>query len=254
MKKLIRKLINRFGFDLIKIRFNPKTVGIPVDIDEAAKELIQKVRPFTMTSSERVASLYQSVQYLSKHQIGGDIVECGVWKGGSMMAALTLLVENNDIERNIFLYDTFEGMSAPTEADRSYAGRTAAEMMENSEKSDQGSIWCYSTLEEVEANIRSTGYPMNKVTFVKGKVEDTLPGQLPGKIALLRLDTDFYESTRHELENLYPLLVRGGVLIIDDYGYWEGARKAVDEYLQVNNLKILLNRIDHSGRIAVKLD
>ena len=253
MKKLIRKLINIFGFDLIKIRYNPKAKGVPLDLDEPVKELIQRVRAFTMTSPERIASLHQAIQYLTKNKIEGAIVECGVWKGGSTMSALITLVANNDTTRPVFLFDTFEGMSAPTEADKAYTGQSAAELMQTSDRMDQGSIWCFSTLEEVQENIKSTGYPMEKVQFVKGKVEDSIPGILPGQIALLRLDTDFYESTRHELVHLFPLLVTGGVLIIDDYGHWEGARKAVDEYMENHKIKILLNRIDYTGRIAIKI-
>lgn len=252
MRKLIRGLINKFGFDLIKIRYNPNAKGVPLDLDESVKELIQRVRPFTMTSPERIASLHQAMQYLTKNKIEGAIVECGVWKGGSTMSALITLVKNNDTLRPVFLFDTFEGMSAPTEADKAYTGQSAAELMQTSDRMDQGSIWCFSTLEEVQANIKSTGYPMNQVQFVKGKVEDSIPNTLPGKIALLRLDTDFYESTRHELVHLFPLLVPGGVLIIDDYGHWEGARKAVDEYMENHKIKILLNRIDYTGRIAIK--
>jgi hypothetical protein len=89
--------------------------------------------------------------------------------------------------------------------------------------------------------------------FVKGKVEDTIPASTPDRIAILRLDTDWYASTRHELEHLYPLLAPGGVLIIDDYGHWEGCRQAVDEYFASRNLQVLLNRVDYTGRIAVKL-
>jgi hypothetical protein len=97
-----------------------------------------------------------------------------------------------------------------------------------------------------------TNYPQDKLNYVVGKVEDTIPETLPRKIALLRLDTDWYESTLHELNHLYPLLTEGGVLIIDDYGHWQGAKKAVDEYIEKNKLKILLNRIDYTGRIAIK--
>jgi hypothetical protein len=86
-----------------------------------------------------------------------------------------------------------------------------------------------------------------------GKVEDTIPADIPEKIALLRLDTDWYESTKHELIHLFPRLQKGGVLIIDDYGFWKGARKAVDEYFAENNIQILLNRIDDTGRMAIKL-
>jgi O-methyltransferase len=94
---------------------------------------------------------------------------------------------------------------------------------------------------------------MSHVRLVKGKVEDTVPKNAPEKIALLRLDTDWYESTRRELVHLFPRLVPGGVLIIDDYGHWQGARKAVDEYIAGNQVKILLNRVDYTGRIGVKI-
>jgi hypothetical protein len=105
----------------------------------------------------------------------------------------------------------------------------------------------------VKQAVYSTGYNRDKFHFVQGMVEDTLPEKAPEQIALLRLDTDWYESTRHELIHLFPRLSRGGVLIIDDYGDWEGARKAVDEYIAQHNVAILLNRIDHTGRIGVKL-
>jgi hypothetical protein len=97
-----------------------------------------------------------------------------------------------------------------------------------------------------------TGYDREKISFVKGKVEETIPDNAPQSISLLRLDTDWYESTRHELIHLYPRLSHGGVIIIDDYGHWLGARKAVDEYIEQNNLCLLLNRLDYTGRIGVK--
>src|SRR5262249_52452971 len=108
-------------------------------------------------------------------------------------------------------------------------------------------------LEAVRRVMLGTGYDERKLVFVKGKVEDTVPGQAPAQIALLRLDTDWYESTRHELAHLFPRPAPGGVLIIDDYGHWQGARKAADEYFEAQRIAILLNRIDFSARIAVKL-
>jgi hypothetical protein len=111
--------------------------------------------------------------------------------------------------------------------------------------------WCYSPLDEVKRNLARTGYPAERVVYVQGKVEDTIPGTLPERTALLRLDTDWYSSTRHELEHLYPGLVAGGVLVLDDYGTWQGARQATDEYFAARG-PLLLNRIDSTGRIAVK--
>ena len=106
--------------------------------------------------------------------------------------------------------------------------------------------------DEVRRNLASTGYPSDRLHFIRGRVEDTIPASAPESIALLRLDTDWYESTRHELTHLYPRLVRGGVLIIDDYGHWQGARQATDEYFSVLGSPVLLHRIDYTGRIAVK--
>ncbi len=104
----------------------------------------------------------------------------------------------------------------------------------------------------MSANLAATGYDAQRLHYVKGKVEDTIPSAAPEQIAILRLDTDWYASTRHELEHLYPRLARGGVLIIDDYGHWEGARRAVDEYFATQQVAILLNRLDQTGRIAIK--
>jgi hypothetical protein len=113
--------------------------------------------------------------------------------------------------------------------------------------------WCYAGIDEVRRNMASTGYPTERVHLAKGPVETTIPDQAPsGAIALLRLDTDWYESTRHELTHLFPLLGEGGILIVDDYGHWEGARKAVDEYLGGLARNFYMHRIDYSGRLLVK--
>jgi O-methyltransferase len=126
-----------------------------------------------------------------------------------------------------------------------------AMLLDSSNREDEW-IWCNAPMEGVQNVMSKTGYDRDKIHFVQGKVEDTLPSNSPEKIALLRLDTDWYESTRHELIHLFPLLSIDGVIIIDDYGYWQGAKKAVDEYFEEHNIKILLNRIDETGRIAIK--
>jgi hypothetical protein len=200
-----------------------------------------------------------AVEYIIRCNIPGDIVECGVWKGGSMMAAALTLLRCGDTQRELHLFDTFEGMSAPTEVDQtsyhgadqtSYHGQDKLSGVELLEDLDLSQLNL--PLEEVRHNLSNVGYPDDRIKLVKGLVEETLPNKAPGKIALLRLDTDWYESTRHELIHLYPRLAQRGILIIDDYGHWEGAKKAVDEYIRDNNLPILLNRIDYTGRIAIK--
>src|SRR5262249_2259742 len=130
------------------------------------------------------------------------------------------------------------------------SGRSAEEMLATT--SPEGHIWAKSPLDEVRRNLASTAYPLDRVKFVIGKVEDTIPSSTPKRIALLRLDTDWYESTKHELIHLWPRLVRNGIMIIDDYGDWTGARKAADEFIAAAGCPLFLNRIDHTGRLIVK--
>jgi hypothetical protein len=215
--------------------------------DAEFSELYAKCSDYTMTSPERMFALHTAVNYVVDNGIEGDIVEAGVWRGGSTMMAALSLLQRGDNARKLWLYDTFEGMSEPTDIDKAFDGESAQTQYETIEG------WCEANLDDVQTNLGLTDYPADKITYVEGKVEDTIPAKgIPERIALLRLDTDWYESTKVELEHLYPLLESGGVLIIDDYGHWQGARQAVDEYFAENNIKLLLNRIDYTGRIAVK--
>jgi hypothetical protein len=226
--------------------------AMPPDFDPGAAEIIRAVQPYTMTSTERLFSLIGAARYISAARIPGAIVECGVWRGGSMMAAALALLEVGDSARELFLFDTFEGMTPPTAHDVTVDGHSAHELLAAPRSTAADSAWCYATLPDVQTSLSRTRYPAERLHFIPGRVEDTLPRQAPASIALLRLDTDWYESTRHELEHLYPLLSPGGVLIIDDYGHWAGCRQAVDEYFGERNIKLLLNRVDYTGRIAVK--
>ena len=252
MKRIVRGALRRAGYDVTRIGETKAELEFPLDFDAGIQDLCRVVRPFTMTSPERVFALRQSVQYLVEHGIQGDIVECGVWKGGSMMAVARTLLEFGVTDRNLHLFDTFEGMSPPTREDVSFRGESASDLLSRSNK-ESSWVWAYSALDEVKRNLQTTGYPTERTFFIKGKVEETIPEYAPPRIALLRLDTDWYESTHHELLHLYPRLSPGGVLIIDDYGHWEGARKAVDTYFAEHNLKLLLHRIDYTGRICVKI-
>ena len=199
----------------------------------------------------QAGSLVSVLKNVIANNIDGAIVECGVWKGGSSMATMMTLNQLGQ-QRELYLYDTFSGMSAPTDNDISVAGEIAQEQFDSTKISADASDWCLSGLDEVKQNVLTTGYPQAKIHFIEGKVEHTIPAHIPEKIALLRLDTDWYESTKHELIHLFPLLQPNGVLILDDYGYWQGAKKAVDEYISEHNICILLNRIDETGRIAIK--
>ena len=248
--KYINKATAKFGYRVV-----PDNVTLPPDLmtDKAFVKLYDKVRPYTMTSPERLYALYSSVQYVVKNNIPGDFVECGVWRGGSCMMMALVLMELNDRDRKIYLYDTFEGMSEPTEVDRQLTGEAADELLSREDRADVNSIWCYSTIDEVRKHVLSTGFGADRFIFTKGKVEDTIPGVLPATISLLRLDTDWYESTRHELIYLYPILSEKGVLIIDDFGHWEGAKKAVLEYFDGMEPYPLIQRVDETGRVIIKV-
>lgn len=247
----VRGVFRRFGLDVVRYRDSGQE-AYPVDFDARAVATIRRVRLHTMTSPERLFALIEATRYVSRAGIQGDIVECGVWRGGSMMATALTLLECGDISRELHLFDTYEGMAAPTSRDVSVDGYAASTLLTEQGKFDAGSAWCYATIEEVRAAMAGTGYDTDRMHFVQGKVEYTIPNDAPPKIALLRLDTDWYESTRHELEHLYPRLSPGGVLIVDDYGHWTGCRQAVDEYFGSRNINVLLNRVDYTGRIAVK--
>lgn len=217
------------------------------DLERDFRAVHARCAPFTMTSIERMYALWQSVRYVRRAGIPGDYVECGVWRGGSsMLAALTFAAEG-DATTRLWMYDTFEGMSEPTERDRAYdSDASVVEEWDDVKRETRAS------LAEVRENVRSAGVDERRVEYVAGKVEETIPSTAPDRICLLRLDTDWYESTRHELEHLYPRLSPGGVLIVDDYGHWTGAREAVDEFFAGRSDAPLLSRIDYTGRLAVK--
>ena len=251
IKKALTKIVNSFGYDIVK---HGKKLKPNFDEYKEFIELFEFCQEYTMTSVERMFALYKSVEYIIKNDIKGDFVECGVWRGGSSMMIAKTLQKFNVTDRKIYLYDTFEGMSEPTEKDVTFKGYTADSMLKKAEKEESTSVWCYADLDDVQNNMNKTGYPAANISFIKGKVEDTIPQNMPqGDISLLRLDTDWYESTKHEMVNLYPHLVKNGVLIIDDYGHWQGARQAIDEYFEENKPSPLLNRIDYTGKIAVKI-
>ena len=213
--------------------------------------LYENCRPYTMTSWERLYALYKSVRYVVENKIPGDLVECGVWRGGSMRLAAHVLVSLGVTDRTLFLYDTFEGMTQPDRTvDVDFFGNNA--IADWTEAQRHGVKWAYSPIEEVRETMAQVRYPMARIKLIKGAVEQTIPDTVPNRIALLRLDTDWYASTRHEMEHLYPLLSPQGVLILDDYGHYQGAGRAVDEYFANQSAKPLLQRVDYSCRLAIK--
>ena len=234
-------------------RTNSAAVRLPVEATAADAALIASLRPYTMTSGERLWSLVNAVRYVIDEGLPGDFAECGVWRGGSVMAMAKQLRALAVNDRRIWLYDTFAGMTAPTAADvEAGTGVTAETMLAGTEVGDGNNVWCVAGLSDVKANVRSTGYPFDQFTFVEGDVAVTLKQSVPESISLLRLDTDWYESTKLGLDILYPRLVVGGVCILDDYGHWQGARTAVDEYFAATGHRPFMHPIDYSGRVFIK--
>jgi O-methyltransferase len=248
MKRLVKSALHRIGLDMVRTDRSAiqRTFG-PEDAD-----IIRRVQPYTATGPERVASLAAAVRYLVRACIPGAFVECGTWRGGSMMAVAYTLAELGEKERELYLYDTFEGMPPPGPHDIDHAGRSADAAFQQRQDGDDRADWYAAPLATVRRNMARTGYPERRIHFVQGRVEETVPGTAPESIALLRLDTDWYESTKHELVHLFPRLVSGGVLIIDDYGHWQGCRKAADEYFAEHGVHLLLHRVDYTAVIAVK--
>ncbi len=210
-----------------------------------------------MTGPVRLLTLVDAVRYCVARRIPGAFAECGVWRGGSVLAMILTLQDLGLADRDVYLYDTFEGMTAPTEADVSRSDPAALETWEQAQRENHRA-WPhlfegdFVSEEAVRGVMAETGYPAERLHFVRGPVEETIPGRAPEQIALLRLDTDWYESTRHELVHLFPRLAPGGVLIVDDYGHWQGAQRAVDEYFGAEHPPLLLTRIDYAARIAIK--
>jgi hypothetical protein len=244
-KKIIKIFFKIFGLKK-KIIFSLEKL-IP-EISETEKNIIEACGKYSMTSKLRMYVLSQTIKYVKNENIEGDFVECGIWKGGNIILfnKFNLLY---DLKKKIYGFDTFEGMSEPNELDKH--NNIAAKELAKSYGIKKMSDWCYSSYNEVVKNI-SENTIIDNIFLIKGNVEQTLLEEknLPEKISILRLDTDWYASTKIELEMLYKRLVKGGILIIDDYGHWQGARKAVDEYFK--NKNIWLHYVDYTCRYIIK--
>ena len=257
IKNIIKKFLSTFSYEISKIQnYKPLIFNDKINVEfETLFEICSKES--LNISKQRFLSLYQSLYYVYKNNINGDIVECGVFRGGSaMMMAHTMKKMSNekDEKKFLWLYDTFEGMANAKEIDVNILNEKAQDQLKSKKKkANNKDIWAFSPLDQVKKNINSAGYEEDKIIYVKGLVEETLKKNTPDKISLLRLDTDFYESTKVELEHLYPKIEKGGIIIIDDYGHWNGCKKAVDDYFS-NKKNIYFNYIDYSGIIGVKTE
>lgn len=237
MKYAAQRLANRLGYKITRLEDR----GLTPELREAIRE----AGPHTTTQSDAIVALHDAVRHVVRAGVPGAFVECGVWKGGSLLVVARALVELGAIDRDLFGFDTFTGMPAPTDADVRYDGKRGSEP-------SAMNLHAPPSPDDVRELVLRTGYPSDRLHLVPGRVEETIPDAAPDEIALLRLDTDWYESTRHELEQLYPRLASGGILIIDDYGHWHGSQQATDEYLARLDRPLFLARVDYTVRIAVK--
>jgi O-methyltransferase len=200
--------------------------------------LYRKVRTDTMCSVARLRGLYRAVSYAVREEIAGDIVECGCARGGSA-ALMALTLRQLGSRRKVWLFDTFEGLPAPSPQDPDF------------DIADLFTGTCVGTLGEVRGLFERLNVA-GDVAFVKGLFQETLPLTPVPEIAVLHIDGDWYDSVKACLDSLYDKVVPGGVIQLDDYGYWKGARKAVDEFLESREIDAPLNRLDYSGRFLIK--
>jgi len=277
-KKIIKKIFGSFNYEILKTKYDNKQLSYEYlnleRIEEIKKNKFLEKRPelneddvnaikyvlkndLTMVSPARVTDTVLAVKHVESNNIHGSFVECGTWRGGNAIA-VALACKKYFNNRNFYIYDTFTGMSEPdSSVDKSVFLGDNSKNIFNKHQELNFNSWCYASLCEVKENFIKAGLSLENINFIKGKVEDTLKikSNLPEKISVLRIDTDWYESTMVELEVLYPKLEIGGVLLIDDYGYWDGAREAVDNYFsrQDTPSRPFFAQSDFTGRVGIKI-
>ena len=202
------------------------------------------VKPYTITPIERIHCLYDSLEHIRSNEVDGDYVECGVFKGGNILGMMEYLDSHNITDKRVWLYDTFSGMTEPEPVDEDFHQNLASEIF--------SSVACIESLNQVKENLSRSSFPSEKVHYVIGDVCETLSDKknLPKSISLLRLDTDWYASTKMELDVLWERLAKNGVLIIDDYGHWKGCKKAVEEFFEGSMNKFI--EVDYSSIYLIK--
>ena len=248
----VSRFINRFLAPL-GLRISKSYKFRPTGIEDQAWDAMKVASGRTMGIPVQQYSMWQASRYVVENDIEGEIAEFGVWRGGMSLISAMALTQTGS-QKEIYLFDTFMGMTQPTEFDYELlGGNTALKMLRNEKKMD-GKIntWAYASLRDVQDGFKENSFPVERLHFVKGDVSDTVPMDLPERIALCRIDTDWYESTKHVISHAWPRLSDYGVLILDDYDVWSGSREAVDDYFNEIGYRPLATRID-SGRLIIKL-
>lgn len=249
MKKIINKILRKS--DKNHYVHPPEFSHIDIEIIDHVLN-----NELTMVGPSRLIATIQACKHVIENDIPGDFVECGVWRGGNAIAA-KLVFEAYNSDKTTILFDTFAGMTTPTTNDKkTLSGRAAIERF-NKKQKDEHNEWCYASIEDVQQNFINAGANLDEAILIQGDVLQTLESEknIPENISVLRLDTDWYESTLKEAQVLYPKLSRNGVLIIDDYGDWDGSRKAIEEYFQNSKYqRPFLQHTDYSGRMGMKTE
>jgi hypothetical protein len=260
VKRIIATIFRLTGYEIRKL--NPvKELSLSkgygeIDLTEQDLEILDFVitNELSMCSPERLRATLMACKYAVVERIEGDFVECGVWRGGNALIAASI-IQLYGSDKKVWLFDTFTGMTKPTDLDTSvHESVSAIDNYELHQNHTDGK-WVYASLEEVRQNFIARGLLTANVKFIKGDIFLKLEDQtnIPKKISVLRLDTDWYESTKRELEILYPQVSSGGIIMVDDYGHWEGARKAVDEYFIEQKPRPFFQYIDYTGILGVKV-
>lgn len=252
---VLKKAAKSFGFEVHRLGNGTDT--IPVEFEARDVRILNYVRDrkLTMAGQLRIIATINACKHAVLAEVPGDFVECGVWRGGNSLAA-KMTFEAYDSQKRVFLFDTFAGMTPPTKYDTSAYEKVDSQAQFKAGDRGKHNDWCFASLDDVRASFEASGVDMAGVAFVAGDVMKTLKVKknLPQAISVLRLDTDFYDSTKAEMEVLYPLLSSRGSLLLDDFGYWDGARRAVTEYINAlpSSQQPLLNFTDTSGRMAIR--
>lgn len=254
LKQPVQSILRSVGLGMRKAPAK-HPVRMPAELSKEEQEIVLYVieNQLSMTSYERLWATIMACKHVITQNIDGDFVECGVWRGGNAMLAAALF-KLYKCQKRVYLFDTFEGMTAPTNKDRKIIDNTLAIGEYQKNQKETYNEWCFASIDDVKQNFQKAGLLNDNISFIKGDVLKTLSKEenLPQKVSVLRLDTDWYESTKKELEVLYPRLSIGGVLILDDYGYWAGTKEAADEYFAAHGKCPFLQYTDHAGRAGIK--
>ena len=211
-------------------------------VDPTFIKYYQKIRKNTMLSTEALYDLWWSVKYICKNELNGDIIEFGVWRGGALELIAYALNEYQGSNR-IIGFDTFEGHPEPGKDEVDIWGNN----MQKKFKEEKVGKWAYANYEYVLSNLNNV---YKNVQLYKGLVDESIDENKVSNIAILRLDMDWYKPTKIVLQKFYNKILKGGLLIIDDYGHHSGARQAVDEFIRENNLNLNFRHVNYSCIVA----